>query len=1224
MKKRILSILLCLCIVFGLLPTTALAAEYADDDYGTIVRVAETTIWQSNTSNTVTYWTCNNNTLTSASAADNWNVKYDPTGTIPTLTLNGFSYTGEKNGVRSSVALKIVLQGSNTIKNTKSVSNDDARYNENHCIFVKDDLTIIGTDGATLTVESQNGNGIMACHPAQSGDDRHTESITIESANITASVSGDVGIVASQSLTIKNSTINSTGKNHGLQGGNFTSDRDPNINISNSTITAKATASGGKAFQSAPTISETYQWRNSDSGSWTASSDSTPDFSQTYLELKPGSAASTEHTSHPICGASCSHSSAHSNVTWTGIIDLTSITSEGNYYLTNDVTLTEAWKPADDVVLCLNGHTITQTNDYETPVIEVEYPKTFTLTDCSNTPGKITHQDGRSGMGVESSNEFIMHGGEISGNPNGGVGAVGRFTLDGGAIRNNTVFGVMITSNEDDKVPGLFTMKSGSIEGNTSYMGGGVYAYATTKPEDVTFTMEGGTIRHNTAVMGGGVYVHGATFNMNGGSICENNVTTSDNIGEDVNGGGVYVSDYVDTVSICPVFNVSGGEISGNVKDGTISGNTLSGGTSNNAYLTAARTIKVSGSLTGTGKIGVTTEVPPADDYAVPITGTNSGDFSSYFASDNAAYETYNDNNVVKLRLKATIKVNAQQPIITVEPVDATYNKGATAVQLRVEATSPDGGTLSYQWWKGDGFTSSEISGATSNTYTPPTNTVGTVEYSCVVTNTIQDNGDGGTKTATKSCSAWITVTEDANSAYSISLDTTSTHTFTAATVGYAAQTAKTVTVSNTGNRTTGDLTVTLSGSNADSFTLSKNSITDIAVSGNDTFTVVPKTGLSAGTYTATVTVSGGNGITASFDVSFTVNAATPTYGIALSQSGTYNFPAATEGYDALTPLTVSVTNTGTADTGSLHVYLTGNNTQFDLVATDVIVGIAPNETKTFTVVPKTGLAASDAAYTAYVTVMNSDKGIEAGFTVKFTVNAADGNTPAPHFHSGGTATCKDEAVCTGCGQPYGSKDSNNHTGGTEVRGKVDATSTTEGYTGDTYCLGCNTKIATGTTIPKKDSGETGGNTGGGDSGNDGSGIDTPPVPDDGEISPAYVTYIVQSGDTLWAIAKKYSCTVSEIVAANSDLIKNPDLIHVGWQIKIPQAGATGADTDTPDAILPDDKKTTVYIVKQGDSLWAISKKYGCTVAEIVALNGELITDPDLIYAGWELKILQD
>jgi len=111
---------------------------------------------------------------------------------------------------------------------------------------------------------------------------------------------------------------------------------------------------------------------------------------------------------------------------------------------------------------------------------------------------------------------------------------------------------------------------------------------------------------------------------------------------------------------------------------------------------------------------------------------------------------------------------------------------------------------------------------------------------------------------------------------YGITLSETGTHTFTAATYGYAAQTAHTVTVNNTGNQATGALTVALSGDNPTSFTLSTTSISSIAVSGNNIFTVQPNTGLAAGTYTATVTVSGGNGITASFNVSFTVNKANP------------------------------------------------------------------------------------------------------------------------------------------------------------------------------------------------------------------------------------------------------------------------------------------------------------------------------------------------------------
>lgn len=120
-----------------------------------------------------------------------------------------------------------------------------------------------------------------------------------------------------------------------------------------------------------------------------------------------------------------------------------------------------------------------------------------------------------------------------------------------------------------------------------------------------------------------------------------------------------------------------------------------------------------------------------------------------------------------------------------------------------------------------------------------------------------------------------------------------------------------------------------------------------------------------------------------------------------------------------------------------------------------------------------------------------------------------------------------------------------------------------------------------------------------------------------------YMTYTVQAGDTLWAIARKYNCSITEIVAANSARIKNPNRIHAGWQLKIPQSGApiTGG---TPDAVLPENKKSGIYIVRQGDTLWAIARKCGCSVAEIVSLNRELIRNPALIYSGWELKVPQD
>lgn len=121
----------------------------------------------------------------------------------------------------------------------------------------------------------------------------------------------------------------------------------------------------------------------------------------------------------------------------------------------------------------------------------------------------------------------------------------------------------------------------------------------------------------------------------------------------------------------------------------------------------------------------------------------------------------------------------------------------------------------------------------------------------------------------------------------------------------------------------------------------------------------------------------------------------------------------------------------------------------------------------------------------------------------------------------------------------------------------------------------------------------------------------------------SYLTYTVQAGDTLWKIARKYNCSITGIMVANSDRIKNPNRIHAGWQLKIPQSGApiTGG---TPDAVLPENKKSGIYIVRQGDTLWKIARKYGCSVAEIISLNRELIRNPALIYSGWELKVPQN
>jgi hypothetical protein len=97
--------------------------------------------------------------------------------------------------------------------------------------------------------------------------------------------------------------------------------------------------------------------------------------------------------------------------------------------------------------------------------------------------------------------------------------------------------------------------------------------------------------------------------------------------------------------------------------------------------------------------------------------------------------------------------------------------------------------------------------------------------------------------------------------------------TFNNANPGYGNQTAQTVTIKNTSTVASGSLNIILGGPNASAFTLSKTSQASLGGNASGTFTVVPKTGLVSGTYTATVTVSNVNTLQpASTNLSFRVN----------------------------------------------------------------------------------------------------------------------------------------------------------------------------------------------------------------------------------------------------------------------------------------------------------------------------------------------------------------
>lgn len=101
--------------------------------------------------------------------------------------------------------------------------------------------------------------------------------------------------------------------------------------------------------------------------------------------------------------------------------------------------------------------------------------------------------------------------------------------------------------------------------------------------------------------------------------------------------------------------------------------------------------------------------------------------------------------------------------------------------------------------------------------------------------------------------------------------------------------------------------------------------------------------------------------------------------------------------------------------------------------------------------------------------------------------------------------------------------------------------------------------------------------------------------------------YIVQPGDSLWSIAKKLNTTVDVLKAINN-LTSN--LLNVGQVLKIPKI--------QPEPVPPTPGEYTEYIVKSGDSLYSIAKKYNTTVNELMKFNN---LTSNVLSIGQRIKI---
>ena len=98
--------------------------------------------------------------------------------------------------------------------------------------------------------------------------------------------------------------------------------------------------------------------------------------------------------------------------------------------------------------------------------------------------------------------------------------------------------------------------------------------------------------------------------------------------------------------------------------------------------------------------------------------------------------------------------------------------------------------------------------------------------------------------------------------------------------------------------------------------------------------------------------------------------------------------------------------------------------------------------------------------------------------------------------------------------------------------------------------------------------------------------------------------YVVKKGDTLYSIAKKYNISVSDIKRINA---LSSDVISEGQILLL-------KEKDKEDSSLPDNS----YIVQKGDSLYGIARKFNVSINDLIDVNN---LTSNVISIGQMLKI---
>lgn len=103
---------------------------------------------------------------------------------------------------------------------------------------------------------------------------------------------------------------------------------------------------------------------------------------------------------------------------------------------------------------------------------------------------------------------------------------------------------------------------------------------------------------------------------------------------------------------------------------------------------------------------------------------------------------------------------------------------------------------------------------------------------------------------------------------------------------------------------------------------------------------------------------------------------------------------------------------------------------------------------------------------------------------------------------------------------------------------------------------------------------------------------------------PNYINYTVQKGDNLYSIARKYNVSIDTIKNDNS---LNSNLLSIGQNLKIrttsPSIGEVEEECFGEEYTPPDSVNTINYTVKRGDSLYKIASLYNTSVSDLIRLN---------------------